>query len=152
MKTVLLLGVLALLIAVAVVIVYVRLSPTDMARYHLPPAATEPGDSGTANSFTAARQITTSAPGVLQAVMTLADRQPRNTLVAGSVDENLLTFETRSRLMGYPDYTTVTVVDDDSPLLIVQGRSRFGKSDMGVNWARVQNWLTQLGPLVVPLS
>ena len=104
-------------------------------------------------SFKAARQITTPAADILRAVDQIAGSTDRTQLVAGSVGEGLMTYETRSALMGYPDYTTVTVTDGaEGPLLVINARSRFGKGDMGVNRARVEDWLARLGPLVVPLS
>lgn len=146
-----------ILIGVGVVAVagvaYVRLSPTDLATYHVAPVATEAGDDAGAHSFKAARQITAPAADVLRAVDSVARQTERTQLVAGSVGEGLMTYETRSALMGYPDYTTVTVVDGpDGPLLVILGRARFGSSDMGVNRERVEVWLAQLGPLVVPAS
>ena len=140
------------LVAIAGV-AYVRLSPTDLATFHVAPIATEAGDTAGINSFKAARQITTPAADVLRAVDQIAGSSDRTRLVAGSTGEGLMTYETRSALMGYPDYTTVTVTDGaEGPLLVINARSRFGKGDMGVNRARVEDWLTQLGPLAVPVS
>ncbi len=140
------------LVAVAGV-AYVRLSPTDLATYHIAPMATEAGDTAGANSFKAARQITTPPADILTVVQTIASGTENTQLVAGSVGEKLMTFETRSALMGYPDYTTATVLDGpEGPLLVIVARSRFGQSDMGVNRARVEDWLSQMGALVVPAS
>ena len=140
----------AALLAVAGV-AYVRLSPSDIAAYHLAPKATEAGDTPGANSFKAARQITAPAADVLRAVDTVALATDRTQRVAGGVDEGLVTYETRSAVMGFPDYTTVTVTEGATgPLLVINGRSRFGASDVGVNRARVEGWLDQLGPLVMP--
>ena len=146
-----------ILIGVGVVAVagvaYVRLSPTDLATFHVAPVATEASDTPGAHSFKAARQITTPAADILRAVDRIAEATDRTQLVAGSIGEGLMTYETRSALMGYPDYTTVTVTDGaDGPLLVINARSRFGESDMGVNHARVEDWLTRLGPLVVPVT
>ena len=146
-----------ILIGVGVVAVagvaYVRLSPTDLATFHIAPVATMAGDDAGAHSFKAARQITAPAADVLRAVDTVALAAERTQLVAGSVGEGLMPYETRSALMGYPDYTTVTVVDGaEGPLLVINARSRFGESDMGVNRARVEDWLARLGPLAAPTS
>ncbi|MGJ8586941.1 MAG: DUF1499 domain-containing protein [Yoonia sp.] len=127
---------------------YVRLTPTDPARWNVAPQAAAPGDTTEAGGFLAARRITGSAAEVLQAFEQRALATPRTTLIAGSVNAGLLTFQTRSLLWGFPDYTTVTVNDD---LLIVYGRLRFGGSDMGVNQARILGWLETLGPLTEPL-
>ena len=146
-----------ILIGVGVVAVagvaYVRLSPADLASFSIAPIATQAGNTSGANSFKAARQITAPAADILHAVDSIAQATERTQVVAGSVGEGLVTYETRSALMGYPDYTTVTVTDGETgPLLVIRAQSRFGASDMGVNRARVEDWLTQLGPLIVPAS
>jgi uncharacterized protein (DUF1499 family) len=69
-------------------------------------------------------------------------------LLAGSAGEGMITFQTRSQLWGFPDHTTVAVQGD---LLVIYGRLRFGKSDLGVNRARIAGWLETLGPLTEPL-
>ncbi|SEN26449.1 Protein of unknown function [Loktanella fryxellensis] len=133
--------------------VYVRLSPSDISTFHVAPVATVAGDVGGSHSFQAARQITAPAADVLRAVDTVATSTQRTYAVAGSIGEGLVTYQTRSALMGYPDYTTVTVMDGpDGPLLVILAQSRFGQSDLGVNRARVEEWLARLGPLVVPLG
>ena len=60
-------------------------------------------------------------------------------------------------MWGFPDYTTVSILpagtfDNAGPLLMIDGRLRFGRSDLGVNKARIERWLTALGPLTVPLD
>lgn len=142
----------AVCVAVAGV-AYIRLSPSDMATYHLAPNATEAGDTPGMNSFKAARQITAPAADILRVMDRVALGTAHTRLVAGSVGEGLVTYETRSAWMGFPDYTTVTVTEAEAgPLLVINAQSRFGRSDLGVNRARVEDWLTQLGPLVVPAS
>jgi hypothetical protein len=127
---------------------YVRLAPTDPTRWNVAPQAAAPGDTTEAGGFLAARRIAAPAAEVLQAFEQRALATPRTTLIAGSVNEGMMTFQTRSRLWGFPDYTTVTVTDD---LLIVYGRLRFGGSDIGVNQARILGWQETLGPLTEPL-
>lgn len=146
-----------ILIGVGVVAVaglaYIRLSPADLSTYHIAPVATEAGDDAGVNSFKAARQITAPPADVLRAIDTVALDTARTRVIAGSPAEGLTTYETRSQVMGYPDYTTVTVIDGpDGPLLVISARSRFGAGDMGVNRARVEAWLARLGPLALPTS
>ena len=131
-------------------VAFVRLTPVDVAPYHVPPAPPAAGESDTINSFTTARTIATPPEDLLRVLRSMAVEQPRTRLVAGSVEDNLMTFETRSALMGYPDMTTVTVTEGDVPLLVVHAQSVYGKGDMGVNKARVRDWLARLGPLVGP--
>ncbi len=56
----------------------------------------------------------------------------------------------RSRVFGFPDYLTVKAVAVDSNAgeggagLIIWSRARYGRSDFGVNQARVEAWLAAL--------
>jgi len=63
---------------------------------------------------------------------------PRTELLFGSPEEGRMTFVTRSRLMGFPDYTTVGIRDGQ---LCIVARQRFGREDMGVNAARITAWM-----------
>lgn len=66
---------------------------------------------------------------------------PRTRRLAGSVAEGRITWITRSALWGFPDYTTAEVRPDG---LYVHARLRFGSEDMGVNAARLRDWLSRL--------
>ena len=127
---------------------YVRLAPSSVDRWHRMPESTGPGDYPTEGSFRAERRITSTPHEVLTALEQRALATPRTTLLAGGANEGMITFVTRTRLMGFPDYTTVAVHSD---LLVIYGRLRFGRSDLGVNRARVLGWLDTLGPLTEPL-
>ena len=66
---------------------------------------------------------------------------PRTKVLAGAVAEGMITYVSRTRWMGFPDYTTV---QRDGDVLKIYGRLRFGRSDLGVNKARVEGWLAAL--------
>ncbi len=86
-----------------------------------------------------------SPPALLAALDRVARATPRTAVVAGSVAEGRITYVTRSALWAFPDYTTVAAVpvaDGASPVLL--GRARFGRSDLGVNRARIEAWLAAL--------
>lgn len=137
-----------LLVLILGLAAYVRFSPTNVAVWHRLPDVAGPGDTPSDSSFLAVRRITAPADQVLMAVEQRALATPRTTLLAGSIAEGMLTFQTRSLLWGFPDYTTVGIKGD---LLVFHGRLRFGQSDMGVNRARIEEWLSTLGPLTEPL-
>ena len=70
---------------------------------------------------------------------------PRTHRIAGTPDEGRITWETRSLLIGYPDYTTAQVTGTAAGTrLDILARSRFGASDFGVNAARLTAWLGAL--------
>ena len=54
----------------------------------------------------------------------------------------------RSRVWGFPDYVSVRVLPGDAEgtsTLAILSRLRFGRSDVGVNAARMQTWLAEVG-------
>ncbi len=129
--------------------VYVRLAPSDPARWHQTFYPKPPATYPAAGGFQIVRQI--DDPGtVLEQLDAIILATPRTTRLAGSVNDGLITYVTRSRLWGFPDYTTVYAGPDDTiegtfgPLLKVDGRLRFGQSDTGVNRARIEGWMAQL--------
>jgi len=71
----------------------------------------------------------------------VAEASPRVRLLAGSVEEGRMTWVARSVVWGFPDYVTAEAGPKG---LEVWSRLRFGRSDLGVNWARLEDWLAQL--------
>jgi hypothetical protein len=121
---------------------YVRLAPDVVARWHqplegMPTAAgivTEPGG---------ARALVPMADGRagMAQLAAVAEASPRVRLLAGSVEEGRMTWVARSALWGFPDYVTAEAGPKG---LAVWSRLRFGRSDLGVNRARLEDWLARL--------
>lgn len=128
---------LAGLVAVIGLAIWVRLAPSDPARWHIAPknASNRTFDSGVIRTIPAGHETLARLDAIIRAT-------PRTAHLAGSLDEGMLTYVTRSALWGFPDYTTITQRGDK---LIIHARLRFGRSDSGVNKARVARWLKQLG-------
>jgi uncharacterized protein (DUF1499 family) len=137
-----------LVIIVGALMAYVRLAPTDVARWHVMPNSDGVGDDAQNDGYRAVRKMTAPAGQVLGVLQQTAQATEGTVLIAGSVGEGMMTFQTRSRIWGFPDHTTVAVQGD---LLVIYGRLRFGKADLGVNKQRVLAWLAVLGPLTEPL-
>ena len=120
----------------AIVVGYIRLAPSDPADWHDMPEITDdaerPGE---------VERVVETGPDGLARLADIALATPRTTLLAGSVDEGMMTFITRSRFWGFPDYTTAR---QEGEILKIYGRLRFGGSDMGVNKARVDGWIADL--------
>ncbi len=132
-------GILALIVLAAGL--YVRLAPSDPGRWHrweLPPMAA--GDYPMPNGHVAIGGV--AGPQVLTQLDAIIMATPCTKRLAGSVDQGMITYVTRSRLWGFPDYTTVRLTQTGAAwVLAINGRSRFGKSDVGVNKARIDGWL-----------
>ena len=132
-------GIICLVGLIAAFALYVRLAPSDPARWHKAPPDLPVGDSAGLNSFVAVRG---GDREILERLIQIAEATPRTERLAGSADEGMITLISRSRLWGFPDYTTIRL---EGQTLTVYGRARFGQGDMGVNRARVEGWLAAVG-------
>ncbi len=138
-----------LIVAALALMAAIRLAPADPARWHVSPElygwahdgawdAVVPMEGGASLRLSLARGEPRALLARLDAI---ALQSPRTSRLAGSVDEGRITWETRSLVWGFPDYTTAEVRPDG---LYLYARLRFGRSDLGVNAARLQDWLTRL--------
>ena len=126
---------------------YVRMAPDDAAVWHVDPVATPdpaaphfgritPGEVRGADPATLARRTDAAMLAM-----------PRTRLLGGSVGEGWMTYVTRSAVMGFPDYTSVRILPDGGgATLAAFARSRYGKSDLGVNAARMDRLRAALAP------
>ena len=74
--------------------------------------------------------------------------QPRVERIAGDPSEGFMTYRQRSLVFGFPDYVSVrTLPAAGGSTLAIWSRSRYGRSDFGVNAERVSTWLGLLQPL-----
>jgi hypothetical protein len=126
---------------------YVRLAPSDLARWHVAPVVDRSTGEGVAGEVVAREggaQLwleTAAARDLLARLDAVALATPRTQRLAGSVEEGRITWITRSALWGFPDYTTAEARADG---LYIDARLRFGQSDMGVNAARLNGWKAAL--------
>ena len=124
-------------IAVVVALgLYVRLAPSDPSRWHVPPKYQTDRDV----AHGAARVID-EVPGRLKRIDEIARNWPRTRQLDGSLGVGKITYVTRTRFWGFPDYTTVKIIDGK---IVMWARSRFGRKDFGVNRARLEAWLEAL--------
>ncbi|HSF62741.1 MAG TPA: DUF1499 domain-containing protein [Paracoccaceae bacterium] len=141
------LGLLAALLAG--VMVWVRAAPSDPARWHGDPVTAAPADCAVragAGDARAACLLAGTPAEVLARLDAVALASPRTQRLAGSPEEGRITWVTRSALWGFPDYTTAAArAEGDGARLDLYARLRFGQSDLGVNAARLGDWLTRLG-------
>lgn len=72
---------------------------------------------------------------------------PRTQVVAETPAEHLLTVVQRTPIIGFPDYISARAISaDGGSALVIWSRSRFGRSDFGVNADRVDRWLDEIEP------
>ena len=147
-----------LLAVMAAAMAFIRLSPTDLARWHVPPQVGDgqvtdgpqsmPGGAYTATVFESetAAELLTRLDGLV-----LVMAQTRR--VAGSPETGLITWETRSAFWGFPDYTTAEAIDGATGAsLRLVARQRFGNADFGVNAARLAALLLLLRAASAPVD
>jgi uncharacterized protein (DUF1499 family) len=160
------------LVAVVVLMVYIRLAPSDPGRWHLDPADLVPEGAGWRAGVLFPPGATDGVvlmPGgayasvffpeetpadVLDRLAKIAEATPRTRRLAGSSNDGLVTWQTRSRFWGFPDFTTAkaeprvssgqTYGVDTGTMLFIVARQRFGREDLGVNAARLRDWLSRL--------
>ena len=130
------------IIAMLGLMAYVRFAPTDATAWQNVPAIDAPYDSVTAQAGGATLRLSPAKgdpASLLKRLDAIAMATSRTTRLAQT--DSSITWITRSALWGFPDYTTAEVRADG---LYVYARLRFGSSDMGVNAARLNAWLSQL--------
>lgn len=140
----------SLTLVVAGFAAYVRFSPVDMAVLQVDPVTAGPVGDGRfilrPDAGDMAAPVYADTPAALLARLdAVARATPRTKVVAGSLAEGRITYVTRSAFWGFPDYTTVVALPvSGGATLAIYARLRFGRSDLGVNKARVLAWLDAL--------
>jgi uncharacterized protein (DUF1499 family) len=146
-------AILGIAVAALAVVLAIRLLPSDPAVWHQPVSdafQAQPGPC--ANQIRAemggARAVClrVGAPeAVLDRLSAIAMAYPRTVLLAGTPAEGRITWVSRSKVMGFPDYITAeATTTPQGARLAIHSRLRFGRGDMGVNAARLKAWLTAL--------
>ncbi|MEL7213337.1 MAG: DUF1499 domain-containing protein [Pseudomonadota bacterium] len=139
-----------LLVAILIGLAYIRLAPSNREAWHTDPLRPQPQighflvrpEGGDLES-----PVYSDSPvDLLTRFDAVAVAEPRTQRLAGSPEEGRMTYITRSRIIGFPDYTTVQAAPvPGGTALVIHARLRFGRSDLGVNAARVTRWLDALG-------
>jgi uncharacterized protein (DUF1499 family) len=126
-----------ILICIAVAfLAYIRFAPLSVERFHVSISATENMDMKGAYI-----RIVPNTSGAMEKLENTLKALPRTSLLAGSVAEGHVTYVTRTKWMGFPDYTTIEQSDDTIKMF---ARLRFGSKDMGVNAARLRKLIKAL--------
>jgi len=117
--------------------IWVRAAPSDPGVWHVMPGAVTNRDMAGG----AMRVVGAGEDGLIR-LDSIIRKTPRTTVLAGSPDEGMITYITRSKLFGFPDYTTIR---QNGAQIELYARLRFGASDLGVNAKRLDRWLALFG-------
>ncbi len=123
---------LIIFVLLAAFVAYVQFAPSDPNRWHKDVTGEQNAD------------FADGAFRIVEAELTDLDRVIRESggrVLAGSVEDGLITYISRTRIVGFPDYTTV---QRRGAHLAIYGRLRFGKSDLAVNMKRIEGWISKL--------
>lgn len=126
-----------ILAAVVAALIFVRMAPSDARRWH----KADPFDADADWIGGARRVLKGQSEGDFARLDGIARATPRTTVLAGNVAEGCITYVTRTRWIGFPDYTTIQL---QQGRILILGRLRFGRSDFGVNRARIKRWVAAL--------
>lgn len=150
MKAAMSLAALALLLAG--LMVYIRFAPASPADWHidlnqrpdsLALLKTKPNTIITLPNGAYVEMLLNAgqAQAALTKLDTTAATSPRTRRIAGDVASGRITWESRSLIWGFPDYTTAQITANG---LTIFARQRFGSNDFRVNTTRLSGWLAQL--------
>jgi len=112
---------------------FIRLAPAAEENWHIMPDMAEPED-----VMGGAFHVVEATPEEFDRLHAIILETRRTKVFAGSVENRMVTYVTRSLVFGFPDYTTVEHVEDRIEIF---GRQRFGQSDYGVNATRIDQWV-----------
>jgi uncharacterized protein (DUF1499 family) len=90
------------------------------------------------------------AGGLRTAMAKVIASEPRITLVHSDGPARTERYVQRSALMGFPDTVVVRYIEQSQgrSTLAMYSRSQLGRSDLGVNKARLERWLAKLRQVV----
>lgn len=137
---------LGLAVALVAVAAWVMLAPDDPAVWHADPLAGARTGRPNDHHLAPDGRVFAETPQALMARFdAIAMAAPRVTRLAGDPAQLWVTYVQRSRLFRFPDYISVKAVPvSGGASLAIWSRARYGYSDLGVNKARIDDWLSRL--------
>ena len=122
---------------------WVRLAPVDAARWHVAADVSGLGHMPATGGHIWRGALKGDGSDEMAELDRIIRATPRTRVIAGTLGEGMITYETRSKLWGFPDYTTLSVGSGEAGQRVVEiySRLRFGTSDLGGNRDRIMGWL-----------
>lgn len=136
-----------LLLAALAMVLWIRLAPSDPARWHVDPGAAP--DPRSPNFARIETLVALPRDQVLARIEGQALREGAVRLAADLGAEPdvpwRITWVARTRLVKFPDYVSIRLdLAETGTRITAFSRSRFGHGDRGVNAARLERWVGRL--------
>lgn len=130
----------------AALALYVRFAPNDVAEVHRDPVSEGASGQNMAVLAPPDAPVYDVTPERLFALLEgVVIDTPRVEKVAEGPDPLHASYISRTPLMGYPDYVSLRVISvEGGASFAIWSRSRFGRSDFGLNAARIERWREEL--------
>ena len=129
---------------IGVLMLLIRAAPMPVARWHIDPeTAARPG---TPNFYlmqdgdgdAPALHLAAPPAEIAAALDRIMDARPLTTLLAGRAVDGLVTYVVRTPVFRFPDAVSIRLSATETGTRVsIFSRSRFGRSDLGANRARV---------------
>jgi hypothetical protein len=125
-------------------LVWVRFAPNDITKWHFDPSVEY--TSKRPNYFQQDYTLETSIDDLIAKWQTPERGSEKLSILAGDLQDGFVTYMVRTPLIGYPDYVSIKIaaLDSTTTSLKVLSRSRFGRSDLGLNKKRISAWIVAL--------
>lgn len=134
------------LILVLAGIVWVRFAPIDRDAWHVDPGEADvPAGSGLRFIGREAPRYPAETEVVLANFAQIAEDEPNTRYLEGDLDEGMMTFVTRSKVLGLPEIITVKAVSEGRlTKLSIVSRARYGISGARRGGERLDRWLQEM--------
>jgi len=117
----------------------IRFTPLPRHRLAAMPGPFEPGVHPVPGGLKVVRPLAELPEGAFETLLEIAGQTPRTTRIGTGTAP--AAFVTRSRLWGFPD---IAVIWQDGESLHLHSHLVYGRSDLGMNAARVARWFERL--------
>jgi uncharacterized protein (DUF1499 family) len=154
------LSLLIFLVAAALIgglLVLIRTAPMPAARWHVDPeTAPRPATPNfymlrNGDGDAPALQLAAAPADISAAIDAIMEARPRTRLLAGAASDGLVTYIVRTPLIGFPDAMSIRLTETETGTRVaIFSRSRFGRSDLGANRARVAAIVADLSAAIAP--
>ena len=133
-------------IVIVIALLWIRYAPINSDDWHVDPAEVEfSGNHGLKMIGREAPRFVGDAEAVLETFTEIARGEPNTRILEGDADEGMMTFVSRSKILGLAEVITVKAVAEGARTkLSIASRPRFTFSGRGTTEERMDRWLQDM--------